>query len=77
VNAYSAKRCKISEGAFQNSFISQLFSLSHRAVNILEAKAPHDLQVRLLFLDAWGRLFIQGNTQGDVAKVIRNQISID
>jgi len=69
-------RMDIPQQFFQNSFVRDLFGFSKRELDFLTAKASHRLKLKLLHLEIWGQLFLNGSPAEEQVDNLRNHISV-
>jgi asparagine synthase (glutamine-hydrolysing) len=74
-NAYTRARC--APAFFEGGFIADFYRLGERSLAHLLEGADPDLRLRLLMLEAWGRLFFRGTSQGDVTAQLVRHMTID
>jgi len=70
------KRLKVSESYFDDSFVSSVFGLSAAGMRATVAEGDRELTIRLLLLDAWGRICVEGRSRSEVRRRIREHSSI-
>jgi asparagine synthase (glutamine-hydrolysing) len=69
-------RMRISADFFENSFVANLFELSTREAQFLAAHASHDFRMRLLHLDVWGRVCLEGAPTDEVTRRLRKHVTL-
>jgi asparagine synthase (glutamine-hydrolysing) len=70
------KRMRVEGSYFDGSFVAGLFGLSSTAMRATVDDADDDLRIRLLLLDAWGRICIEGRTRDELRQRIRAHSSL-
>jgi asparagine synthase (glutamine-hydrolysing) len=70
------KRMRVEGAYFDDSFVASLFGLSAAQMRASAAEADEELTIRLLLLDAWGRICVEGRTRDDVRRRIREHSSV-
>jgi asparagine synthase (glutamine-hydrolysing) len=74
VNAYERLQCD--RAFFRDGFVAGVFRLDERAMtHVLDHAAP-PLALRLLMLEAWGRLFFRDAPQAEVAAELQRRVSV-
>ena len=71
------KRMQVRNEYFDDSFVASVFGLSHAGMRATVADADKEFTIRLLLLDAWGRICIEGRSPDDVRRRIRDHSSVD
>ena len=66
---------RIAPEYFENSFVADLFQLGTREIRHMASHAPQELRVRLLHLDAWGRVCLEGGSADDVRSRLRQHVT--
>jgi asparagine synthase (glutamine-hydrolysing) len=69
-------RLTIPESFFKRSFIRDLFGLSKRELGFLMSQAPHRLKLKLLHLEVWGQMFLNGSSPEEQVTNLRSRLSI-
>jgi asparagine synthase (glutamine-hydrolysing) len=75
VNAYERLRCAPS--FFESGFVADLYRLGTRAVGRLLETSSRDFQMRLLMLEAWGRLFFRGVSEPELRTSLLRHVQIE
>lgn len=70
------KRMCVRDSYFDGSFVASLFELSSAQMRATASDADDELTIRLLLLDAWGRVCVEGRTRDEVRKRIREHTSV-
>jgi asparagine synthase (glutamine-hydrolysing) len=68
---------RITAEIFRNSFVADLFGLSHSDLELLIDEANQDLRLKLLQLEVWARIFLCGVRTDDVSAWLRERVPID
>jgi asparagine synthase (glutamine-hydrolysing) len=66
---------RIAPEYFDNSYVADLFQLGAQEVRHMASHASQELRVRLLHLDAWGRVCLQGGAAEDVKIRLRQHVT--
>lgn len=69
------ERMRISGAYFADSFVKDLFGLSDMALSRLQAESDHELKMRLLHLDVWGRLCLRNEGVATTTTRISRHVS--
>ncbi len=59
-------RVRIPKRYFQGGFVADFFNLRDHELNLLFENNNQDLEVRMMMLEAWAQIFIEGTSQGAV-----------
>jgi len=70
------KRMRIEEAYFDGSFVASVLGLSAAGIRATVAEADKEFTIRLLLLDAWGRICIEGRSRDEVRRRIREYSSV-
>ena len=70
------KRMNIRPSYFDDSFVAGLFRLTSSGMRATIDEADDGLTIRLLLLDAWGRICVEGRTRDEVRRRIREHTSV-
>jgi len=70
------KRMRVNGSYFDDSFVASVFGLSAGDMHDTVAEADEELTIRLLLLDAWGRICVEGRTHDEVRQRIRAHTSV-
>jgi asparagine synthase (glutamine-hydrolysing) len=70
------QRLRIADSYFLNSYTSNLFQLHRAATRHLLTGASYALKLRLLHLDLWGQVCIEGRSPSDVGQGLRSQVAV-
>jgi asparagine synthase (glutamine-hydrolysing) len=70
------KRMRVESSYFDDSFVASVFELSSAQMRATASEADDDLTIRLLLLDAWGRICVESRTRDDVRQRIRKHTSV-
>jgi len=76
VNAYYASRMRIAPAFFHDSVVKDLFSLSRNQIGYIAGLAPHALKWKLLLLDIWARIFLDGASAPSCAEILAEHVAI-
>ena len=66
---------QIEKEYFKESFVRDLFNLSRVEFDHLFETADRTLKVRLMMLEVWGQILIEGMTVPDVSQGLTKQVS--
>jgi asparagine synthase (glutamine-hydrolysing) len=69
-------RMHIAPELFEDSFVADLFELGSREVRFLVDHAGRDLTLRLLYLDVWGRVCLEGASTDDVTRRLQKYVTL-
>ncbi len=69
------KRLKIARGAFDGTFVADLFGYSARELAFLESHASSSLKQRLLQVNVWAELFLARDSEATVLQRLRSKLS--
>jgi len=70
------ERMRVSARYFEDSFVSELLSLSRRQVGLMVERADPELLVRLLHLDVWARVCLRGEPVDAPLPRLRDHVGI-
>ncbi len=70
------ERMEIPHDFFGRSFIRDLFRFSNRELDFLMTNADHRLKLKLLHLEVWGQIFLNGSSAEEMVDSLRTRISI-
>ena len=73
-NVTAFNRIRIRKEYFANSFFTDYFKLSSGEFNHLFETADQSLKVRLMMLEVWGRIFIEGMALPEVRESLKQQV---
>ena len=76
INAYLGERMSIAPAYFSGSFIAELFQLGHNEERFLFSESPHGLRWKMLLLEVWAQLALQGCPAAAVLEKLRRHVSI-
>jgi asparagine synthase (glutamine-hydrolysing) len=71
------QRMVIPQRYFETSFVRDLFGFSHRELGYLMARAPHSLKLKLLHLEVWAQMFLNGSPPEEQAEHLRSAIAVE
>jgi asparagine synthase (glutamine-hydrolysing) len=72
----AAARMRITPELFDNSFVANLFELDASETRYLIEQATQQLRLRLLHLDVWGRVCLEGVPPEDVRARLQKYVSL-
>jgi asparagine synthase (glutamine-hydrolysing) len=72
----AAARMRIAPELFDNSFVSNLFELGTSEIRVLFEQATQPLRLRLLHLDVWGRVCLEGAPLQDERMRLQKYVSL-
>lgn len=70
--AHAYRRLRIDRAFFAGSYVSELFGLNQARTNYLFDQASHGLQLRLLQLDLWGRIYFWQQSPASLVPTLRS-----
>ena len=70
------KRMQVQDSYFDDSFVASTLGLSSTGMRATVAESDKEFTIRLLLLDAWGRICVEGRTPDDVRRRIREHSSV-
>ena len=70
------QRMQISPEFFVNSYVGDLLELTNKQIADIMDEGDQDIRLRLLHLDIWGRVCIDGNSEEDSVMRLRDHVSI-
>ena len=69
-------RMKIPQRFFENSFVRHLFGFSKRELDYLMKSADQGLKLKLLHLEVWAQMFLNGSSSEQVVPRLQSCISV-
>lgn len=69
-------RMEITTGFFVDSFVRELFGFSSEELTYLMAQSPHRLKLKLLHLEVWSQMFLNGSSPEAQVTKLRTHVSI-
>jgi asparagine synthase (glutamine-hydrolysing) len=76
INAYAEERMQIAPAYFSRSFVSDVFELGqHEKAHFLE-RCPHWLKWKMLLLDVWADVSLNGTPRESVLDKLRRHVSL-
>jgi asparagine synthase (glutamine-hydrolysing) len=76
VDAYGEGRLRIKDEYFTDSFVARLFKLSRSETSYLVAQASHELRLKLLQLEVWAEVCLQGQHHEASVSRLKNNVTI-
>jgi asparagine synthase (glutamine-hydrolysing) len=74
---YSAhERLEIPRSFFERSYVRDLFGVSNRELDFLMKNAQQRLKLKLLHLEVWGQLFLNGSSPEEVVGTLHSHLSV-
>lgn len=74
---YSAhERLQIPQAFFERSYVRDLFGVSNRELDFLMKNAQHRLKLKLVHLEVWGQLFLNGLSPEEMVGTLQSHLSI-
>lgn len=70
------QRLQVRESYFDDSSVRDLFELSRPQVRAVVADADQDLRLRLLHLDVWLRVCVEGRNRTDVQSAVKSSVVV-
>jgi asparagine synthase (glutamine-hydrolysing) len=70
-------RMRIAPEFFDASFVARLFELGARETHFMASQADRGLRLRMLHLDVWGRVCLEGQPTDDVTARLQKYVTLD
>ena len=76
INAYAEERMRIAPAYFDRSFVSELFELGQNETAHFLERCPHWLKWKMLLLDVWAHVSLNGRCREPVLDKLRRHITL-